>query len=87
MNQDILFSDIQSWDAVRQAVNFPAQQGGALIICWVTLNWLQQHSGKALNNEADILAEFSSMRFDLEELAEVVIEDESFDDDGDIVIE
>ncbi|PQJ68349.1 DUF1488 domain-containing protein [Photobacterium angustum] len=87
MNQDILFSDIQSWDAVRQAVNFPAQQGGALIICWVTLNWLQQHSGKPLNNEADILAEFSSMRFDLEELAEVMIEDESFDDDGDIVIE
>lgn len=87
MNQDILFSDIQTWDAVRAAVNFPAQQGGALISCWVSFNWLQHHTGKALNNEADILAEFSACRFDIEELAEVMIEDESFDDNGDIVID
>ncbi|MGD6737690.1 DUF1488 domain-containing protein [Photobacterium leiognathi subsp. mandapamensis] len=86
MNQDILFSDIQAWDAVCQAVNFPAQQAGALITCWVSLEWLQARSDKSLQDEVDILAQFSAYRFDLEELAEEMIEDECFDDNGDVVI-
>ncbi|MCP4955760.1 DUF1488 domain-containing protein [Photobacterium aquimaris] len=86
MNQDILFSDIQSWDAVRQAVNFPAQQGGALIICWVTLDWLQQHSGKSLSTSDEIIATFIEYRFDIEDIAEAMIDNEDFNDNGDIVI-
>ncbi|HIF9166226.1 TPA: DUF1488 domain-containing protein [Photobacterium damselae] len=87
MNQDILFADIQLWDSVRQAVNFPAQQAGALITSWVSLAWLQQHSPNLeLANKEIILARFAELRFDLEEIAEEMIEDERFDECGDIII-
>ncbi|MGF1759734.1 DUF1488 domain-containing protein [Photobacterium sagamiensis] len=87
MNQDILFADIQSWDNDKLAVNFPAQQAGALIICWVSLQWLQQKTAQKLTKESDILAMFSANRFDLEELAEALIEDEAFDSEGHILID
>lgn len=86
MNQDILFADIQLWDSEKQAVNFPAQQAGALITCWVSLAWLQQKTEQPLVDEADIIAAFSANRFDLEELAEEMIEDEDFNSNGDIEI-
>ncbi|MGF1717232.1 DUF1488 domain-containing protein [Photobacterium chitinilyticum] len=86
MNQDILFADIQLWDSQKQAVNFPAQQAGALITCWVSLSWLQKTIEQPLNEESDILATFAANRFDLEELAEVMIEEEEFNSDGDIEI-
>ena len=35
MNQNILFADIQTWHSDQQAIHFPAQQGGALINCWL----------------------------------------------------
>ncbi len=87
MNQDILFADIQLWDNQKQAVNFPAQQAGALITCWVSLSWLQKKVEQPLNEEADILATFVANRFDLEELAEVMIEEEEFNSVGDIDID
>jgi len=86
MNQDILFADIQLWDSQKQAINFPAQQAGALITCWVSLSWLQKTIEQPLNEESDILATFAANRFDLEELAEVMIEEEEFNSDGDIEI-
>ena len=86
MNQDILFADIQQWDREKQAVNFPAQQAGALINCWVSQAWLQQRTEQPLLSEADILAVFSANRFDLEELAEEMIEEEEFNHCGDIEI-
>lgn len=86
MNQDILFADIQTWDSERQAVNFPAQQGGALIHCWVSLAWLEKECGQTLADEAAVLTAFSQCRFDLEEIAETLIEDEEFNADGDIDI-
>ena len=86
MNQDILFADIQLWDSEKQAVNFPAQQAGALITCWVSLAWLQKKTEQPLADEADILAVFSAIRFDLEELAEKMIDEEEFNHDGDIEI-
>lgn len=86
MNQDILFADIQLWDSEKQAVNFPAQQAGALITCWVSLAWLQQKTEQPLVDEADIIAAFSANRFDLEELAEEMIEDEDFNSNGHIEI-
>ncbi|MGF1701834.1 DUF1488 domain-containing protein [Photobacterium makurazakiensis] len=87
MNQNILFADLQMWDQKKQAVNFPAQQAGALITCWVSLGWLQQQSSAVLTNEIDILAAFTANRFDLEELAEALIEDETFNENGDVVID
>ncbi|UXI01259.1 DUF1488 domain-containing protein [Photobacterium sp. TY1-4] len=86
MNQDILFADIQHWDREKQAVSFPAQQAGALITCWVSLAWLQQQEAQTFSSEAEILAAFAASRYDLEELAEALIEDEAFNADGDIEI-
>ena len=86
MNQDILFSDIQTWDGDRQAVYFPAQQDGALIACWVSLAWLERKAGQSLATEADVLAAFARYRFDLEDMAEAMIEDEEFNSRGDIEI-
>ncbi|KMV29367.1 DUF1488 domain-containing protein [Photobacterium swingsii] len=86
MNQDILFADIQTWHVERQAISFPAQQAGALIECWVSLSWLQQRTSNSLVSEADIVAAFIHLRFDLEELAEARIEDEDYEQDGSIFI-
>lgn len=86
MNQDILFADIQHWDHAKQAVSFPAQQAGALITCWVSRTWLEQRAAQPLHHEADILAAFAASRFDLEELAEDLIEDEAFNAEGAIEI-
>ncbi|UTV27709.1 DUF1488 domain-containing protein [Photobacterium atrarenae] len=86
MNQDILFADIQHWDNAKQAVSFPAQQAGALITCWVSRAWLEQRAAQPLHQEADILAAFAASRFDLEELAEDLIEDEAFNAEGAIEI-
>ena len=86
MNQDILFADIQTWDNERQAVNFPAQQGGALINCWVSLAWLEKKCSQTLVDEAAALYAFGQCRFDLEDIAETMIEDEDFNPDGDIEI-
>ncbi|OAN12615.1 transcriptional regulator [Photobacterium jeanii] len=87
MNQDILFADLQTWTPERQAVMFPAQQAGALIQCWVSLARLQQSAAQPLSSEAEILAAFAAQRFDLEEIAETLIEDEDFDVNGDIQID
>ena len=92
MNQSILFPDIQQWDEAAQFVRFPAQQAGALIECKISLVSLAE-----LNNiefietiAEDIgqraLEVFSQARFDIEELAEELIEDEAFDQFGEIQI-
>ncbi|GAL08096.1 hypothetical protein JCM19237_6868 [Photobacterium aphoticum] len=86
MNQDILFDDRQTWDETRQAVSFPALQGGQLISCWVTRAWLEQYCQRTLATEEAVLVAFSECRFDVEDEAEALIEDEAFDQDGDIVI-
>ncbi len=86
MNQSILFPDIQSWDQDKQAVLFSAQQAGALIQCLVTKAELEKLSGQTVDNEQQALEVFSQYRFDLEELAEELIEDEEFNPQGWIVI-
>ena len=87
MNQNVIFVDQETWNGERQAVLFMAQQGGALIPCWVTLTWLQYHSDIKLEDEAQILLCFSQYRFDLEDLAEVEIEDENFNELGEVIIQ
>ena len=86
MNQNVIFVDQETWNGERQAVLFMAQQGGALIPCWVALEWLQNHSDARLEEEAQILLCFSQSRFDLEDLAETAIDNESFNDQGEIII-
>jgi len=82
MNQSILFPDIQLWDEDQQAVLFSAQQAGALIQCLVSKAELESLSGQAVANEQQAIEVFSQYRFDLEELAEQLIENEEFNSQG-----
>lgn len=82
MNQSILFPDIQSWDEDKQAVLFSAQQAGALIQCLVSKAELEKISTQTVSNEQQALEVFSAYRFDLEELAEELIEEEAFNSQG-----
>ncbi|MDW6018525.1 DUF1488 domain-containing protein [Vibrio plantisponsor] len=86
MNQSILFPDMQEWNSELQAVTFPAQQSGALIECIVTLDELAKISGVTISSEQEALAAFEMVRFDLEELAEELIEDEAFNQLGQIEV-
>ncbi|MBD1559163.1 DUF1488 domain-containing protein [Vibrio sp. S9_S30] len=86
MNQSILFPDIQTWDKEHDAVRFPAQQSGMLIECLVQISVIEQLSGKKIEEGQQALSLFSQYRFDIEELAESLIEDEDYDDSGQVVI-
>lgn len=92
MNQSILFPDIQQWDEATSCIRFPAQQAGALIECKISFATLIQLNNASLNNSAKedmakrALVLFAQARFDIEELAEELIEDEEFDLNGEIQI-
>lgn len=86
MNQSILFPDRQEWHAELKAVTFPAQQSGALIECIVSVEELMKLSGMAIDSQQEALTAFASVRFDLEELAEELIEDEAFNQFGQIEV-
>ncbi|KLN65284.1 MULTISPECIES: DUF1488 domain-containing protein [Vibrio] len=86
MNQSILFPDIQVWDEEKQAVLFSAQQSGALIQCLVDKQELEKLSGQVIGNAQQALEVFSQYRFDLEELAEELIEEEEFNSQGNIEV-
>ena len=86
MNQSILFPDIQDWDEESQSIVFPAQQSGALIACVVSIEELSRLSGKDIEEGKQALAVFSELRFDIEELAEELIEEEEYDSSNRIQI-
>lgn len=86
MNQSILFPDVQTWDKEKQVVIFPAQSRGALIECVVSKHYLERLSGQALEDESAVLSAFTQLRFDVEEEAETLIEDEMFSSSGQIEI-
>ena len=86
MNQSILFPDIQAWDDGSQSVRFTAQQAGALIECFVTKQKLEQLSSSVIDSEQVAIDVFVDYRFDLEEIAESLIEDEAFNSKGHIII-
>lgn len=86
MNQSILFPDIQTWDDEHQAILFPAQQAGALIECLITKVSLEQLSGQGIASSQQALDIFAQYRFDLEELAEALIEEEEFNSRGQIEV-
>ncbi len=86
MNQSILFPDIQEWNSELEVIVFPAQQSGALIECIVNVQELQKISGASINSKEQALAVFADVRFDLEELAEELIEDEAFNQSGQIEV-
>ncbi|CDS93757.1 DUF1488 domain-containing protein [Vibrio crassostreae] len=79
MNQSILFPDIQDWNEENQTITFPAQQSGALIECVMSIEELSRLAGRDIEEGDQALVIFSELRFDIEELAEELIEEEEYD--------
>lgn len=86
MNQSILFPDLQTWQEDKQYITFPAQQSGLMITCIINLDNLSELTGEAIKDKNQALLAFEEYRFDIEELAEQLIEDEAFNNDGQICI-
>jgi hypothetical protein len=83
VNQSILFPDDQHWDEQKGVVTFPAQSQGALIKCVISKPYLERLAGHDIEDK-DVLTVFSQFRFDIEEEAEALIEDEMFSSSGTI---
>ena len=76
MNQGILFPDLMEWQAGEQRVRFPAQQMGALIDCYISQRRLEKMTGLVLTGEDEIVRTSESVRVDIEDLAEELIEEQ-----------
>ncbi|WP_042050328.1 DUF1488 domain-containing protein [Aeromonas dhakensis] len=86
MNQGILFPELADWQPHEQRIHFPAQQMGALVDCYISRRRLEKMTGLSLTREEDILRAFESVRFDIEEMAEKLIEEQEFAEDGAIYL-
>ncbi|GIU34912.1 DUF1488 domain-containing protein [Shewanella schlegeliana] len=91
MNQSILFPDLQDWDTQTQSVVFPVQVQGANIECRISLNKLVSLAAAPMAGDdgdkaAKALALFEEYRFDIEEEVEELIEQETFDELGRVVL-
>jgi hypothetical protein len=86
MNQAILFSDNERYNEKLKQVEFTAQSQNALITCIISLDnlyLLNELSDVSKNiNEQTILNLFDSVRFDIEEIAEKMIDDQQLGHDG-----
>ncbi|WP_394204861.1 DUF1488 domain-containing protein [Shewanella waksmanii] len=88
MNQSILFNDDAQWLEAQQLVMFTAQQMGMKIECYVALTKLAQWIAQSgIDNTQEPLAMFEQCRFDVEELAERLINQEAFNQKGQIIIQ
>ncbi len=86
MNQGILFPELADWQPHEQRIHFPAQQMGALVDCYISRRRLEKMTGLSLVREEDILRAFESVRFDIEEMSEKLIEEQEFAEDGAIYL-
>lgn len=94
MNQAILFSDNEKLNVDLQHVVFQAQCQGTLITCVISVKNLFQLNEQlcpadnhpALANESAVLALFETARFDIEDIAEQMIGQQSFAQDGRIYL-
>ena len=86
MNQGILFPELADWQPHEQRIHFPAQQMGALVDCYISRRRLEKMTGLSLAREEDILRAFESVRFDIEEMAEKLIEEQEVAEDGAIYL-
>lgn len=77
MNQAIQFIDRVEFSAKEKRLYFYAQVSGLLVSCFYTTT----------KNEQEALKHFTQHRFDYEDQAERLIEDEAYNADGSIRIE
>jgi len=93
MNQAIIFSDNEQYDKRSQQVEFQAQSQGALISCFISLSYLEKLNDhteltpeQRINIETTALTLFDNARFDIEDLAEEMINQQTFSEDGKVYL-
>jgi hypothetical protein len=77
MNQSILFNDDVSMDSKAGVLSFSAMVGGMIVECKIPTPPM---------NEEEALAHFKTKQFDYEMMAEQLIEDEEFQNDGSVLL-
>ncbi|SDK24580.1 Protein of unknown function [Ferrimonas sediminum] len=82
MNQQILFNDQLSVNWPQQWIEFTAMVAGQRVGCFIALPTLAHLSDTDIGNEEQAIQAFERLRFDLEEEAETLIEEENFDAQG-----
>lgn len=82
MNQQILFNDQLEVNWEQGQVKFEAQWAGQTVPCFITVAQLAQRSNQEIGTAEQVSVVFELLRFDLEEEAEALIEDEAFDAQG-----
>ncbi|MCF1429291.1 MAG: DUF1488 domain-containing protein [Shewanella sp.] len=82
MNQNIIFPDLQSWDADKQLMVFPVQVEGRTLFCVIGLDKLSAMTGIDPVDADNVLDVFSQARFDIEDLAEKKLASEKFAPEG-----
>lgn len=97
MNQAIIFTDNEYYNTALSQIEFQAQSQGTLISCVISLADLKQLSEadelvteKSLesknNAQNQALAMFENARFDIEDIAEEMINQQAFSEDGKIYL-
>ncbi|WP_394497579.1 DUF1488 domain-containing protein [Shewanella sp. ENK2] len=82
MNQSILFTDIVDWHDAQQKLSFVAQVQGMNVTCMIKAETIEKLAAIKIENSQQALAAFEQIRFDIEDLAEELIESEAFDEQG-----
>lgn len=77
MNQSVLFNDEILYSENKKTITFTAMVNGAIVQCIIKTN---------ITTENKARSHFDSRRFDYEILAEDLIEDEQFDQNGNILL-
>ncbi|QYJ86102.1 DUF1488 domain-containing protein [Shewanella mesophila] len=86
MNQSVIFGDSCQWDTDRSSVHFVAQQQGMTIDCYINLAALLALSGLEEAQPQQVIALFEQFRFDIEDRAQELIDQEAVDEQGCLVI-
>ncbi|MGI2106079.1 DUF1488 domain-containing protein [Shewanella frigidimarina] len=84
MNQSVIFTD-QVYPETNQ-VKFIAQQQGININCYASFSVISELCDKQVVSGSNVVCLFEQCRFDLEDQAEALIEQEAFNDSGDIIL-
>lgn len=86
MNQSIQFPDRETFDKEKSCVIFPALVNGIIIDCYISFNRLRQMFGQELTLE-QLKEVFAAHRLDIEDMAEMLIENQADHDEGYIVLD
>lgn len=97
MNQTIIFTDNEHYNIALSQIEFQAQSQGILISCVISLSHLkrlneqtERVTDKLLesdnNDQKHVLDLFENVRFDIEDIAEKMINQQAFSEDGRIYL-